>query len=93
MNVYQVLLRLDRINGSTKTFKIKGNSGKDAESIEKRPLKDRQNMGDLICGISERSPFLENLHLEQLWFDFGYQRKVSKQIIMTSLNVSNDLFY
>lgn len=73
----EVMARLNRVEEATKTFKVKGNSAKGSVAISTRPFKDRQTFGDLVSGLKQRSPLMENLHLEQIWYDFGTIRPVS----------------
>lgn len=72
------MARLNRVDESTITFKVKGNSAKGTEAANNRELKDRHTMAELVSALKQRSPFLETLHLEQIWFDYAYNKAVSK---------------
>lgn len=72
------MTRLNRVDESTITFKVKGNSAKGTEAANSRELKDRHTMAELVGALKQRSPFLETLYLEQLWFDYAHNRAVSK---------------
>lgn len=70
--------RINRVEEATKTFKVKGNSSKRSDVIESRPFQGRNTFLELVTGLKQRSPLLENLHLEQLWYDFTFMKPVSK---------------
>ena len=74
----EVMARLNKVIESTKTFRVKGDSAKGVPAANSRPFKDKQTLGSIITALKQRSPLLENLHLEQIWFDFGRMRGVSK---------------
>lgn len=81
------MTRLNRVEEATKTFKVKGNSAKGSVAINSRPFKGRHTFNELVTGLKQRSPLMENLHLEQLWYDFNLIRPVSKFAINDFISI------
>lgn len=80
LDIWEIFKRLKYIVVSTKLLKIQGNCKK--ESVERRPLVNRQTFKEIMKRIVERSPLLESLHFDKIWFDwtkevsyFGNEKK------------------
>lgn len=57
-------------------LKIQGNSKR--EDMEKRALKNRQTFKEIIKRIVLRSPFIENLYFDKVWFDWTRDFSITK---------------
>lgn len=74
LDIWEIFKRLKYIVVTTKILKIQGNCKK--EGIERRPLLNRQTFKEIMKRIVERSPLLEALHFEKVWFDWTKDVKV-----------------
>lgn len=61
---------------NTKILKIKGNCKRDDTEI--RLLKNRQTFKEIIKRIMLRSPFLEHLYFDKIWFDWTRDFTIAK---------------
>lgn len=76
LDIWEILKRLKYLTVSTKKLKIQGDSKK--EFMEKRPLKNRQTFKEIIKRIMLRSPFIEKLYFNQIWFDWTKDWSITK---------------
>lgn len=76
LDIWEILKRLKYLTVATKKLKIQGNSKK--EDMEKRPLKNRQTFKEIIKRVMLRSPFIEHLHFDRIWFDWTRDFTITK---------------
>lgn len=68
LDIWDILKRLKYLLVSTKTLRLQGNCKKD--NVDSRPMVNRQTFKEIIKRIVERSPLIQNLHFNQIWFDW-----------------------
>jgi hypothetical protein len=76
LDIWEILKRLRFPTVNTKILKLKGNAKR--ENMETRPLKNRQTFKEIIKRIALKSPFLEHLHFDQIWFDWNRDFTINK---------------
>lgn len=76
LDIWEILKRLRFPTVNTKILKLKGNAKR--ESMETRPLKNRQTFKEIIKRIALKSPFLEHLYFNQIWFDWNRDFTINK---------------
>lgn len=76
LDIWEILKRLKFLTVNTKVLKIKGNCKR--EDMENRLLKNRQTFKEIIKRIMLRSPFLEHLYFDRIWFDWTRDFTVTK---------------
>lgn len=73
LNIFEIISRLRFVTANTKRLEIRGDCTK--ESIETRPMPNKQTFKEIIKRIVDRSPLLENLSFSNICFDWS--REVS----------------
>lgn len=76
LDIWEILKRLKYLSVNTKILKIKGNCKR--EDTENRLLKNRQTFKEIIKRIMLRSPFLEHLYFDRIWFDWTRDFTITK---------------
>jgi hypothetical protein len=76
LDIWEILKRLRFLTVNTKVLKLKGNAKR--EVMETRQLKNRQTFKEIIKRIALKSPFLEHLRFDQIWFDWNRDFSINK---------------
>lgn len=76
LDIWEILKRLKYLTVNTKKLIIKGNCKR--EDMDKRLLKNRQTFKEIIKRIMLRSPFIEHLHFDRIWFDWTRDFTITK---------------
>lgn len=76
LNVFEIISRLRYLTPKTKRLEIRGNCTKD--TIETRPIPNKQTFKEIIKRIVNRSPLLEHLSFSNVCFDWSREFAMSK---------------
>ena len=76
LDIWEILKRLKYISTVTKSLKILGTAKR--EEMESRQLKNRQTFKEIMKRIMLRSPFVQNLHFDRVWFDWTRDFSITK---------------
>lgn len=75
LDIWEILRRLKYLTVGTKKLKISGNSKKECLN---RPLKNRQTFKEIVKRIMIRSPLIQYLHFNQIYFDWTKDWSITK---------------
>lgn len=88
LDIWEILKRLKYLTVGTRALKIKGNAKR--EEVDKRPLKNRQTFKEILKRVMMRSPFIEQLHFDHIWFDWTRDFTITRfPATLKSLNFTN----